>query len=188
VTVVVEDDDWGPLSSLPGNPLMWVLILSEMLVFSAFFVLFAWQRAAETELFDASQRLLDPVTGGLNTMVLLSSGLFAALAVHAIAASRIRDCRQWLAATMVLGLIFCVIKLLEYADKFNAGLSPETNTFFTFYYLLTAFHFAHVLFGLGLLALASWQTTRANVETVTAFWHLVDLIWVLLYPLLYLLR
>lgn len=184
----VKSDDWGPLSSLPGNPLMWVLILSEMLVFAAFFILFAWQRAAETELFDASQQLLDPLLGGVNTMVLLTSGLFAAFAVKASVVNRPRRCRQWLALTMVLGGLFCLIKIIEYADKLGAGLTPETNTFFTFYYLLTAFHFAHVIFGLGLLCLACWRPSPANVETVTAFWHLVDLIWVLLYPLIYLLR
>ncbi len=182
------EDDWGPLSSLPGNPLMWVLILSELLVFSAFFVLFAWQRAAEPALFDASQQLLDPVLGGINTMVLLTSGLFAALAIQAVADDNVQGCRQWLGAAMCLGVIFCAIKSLEYASKLNAGLTPETNTFFTYYYLLTAFHLAHVVFGLALLALACWKTSRMNVETVTAFWHLIDLIWVLLYPLLYLLR
>ncbi|PLW68607.1 cytochrome c oxidase subunit 3 family protein [Pseudohalioglobus lutimaris] len=167
---------------------MWVLILSEMLVFSAFFILFAWQRAQEPALFNASQQLLDPVAGGLNTMVLLTSGLGAALAVQAIAAGNSRRCRQWLTLTMVLGLVFCVIKIIEYADKLGAGLTPETNTFFSYYYLLTAFHLAHVVFGLGLLALATWHNSRENVETVTAFWHMVDLIWVMLYPLLYLLR
>lgn len=167
---------------------MWVLILSELLVFSAFFVLFAWQRAANIELFNDSQQLLDPISGGVNTMVLLTSGLFAAFAIQAIADNKQQLCRRWLGLTMLLGAIFCVIKVLEYADKIGAGLSPETNVFFTYYYLLTAFHFAHVIFGLGLLALAAWKTSRANVETVTAFWHLVDLIWVLLYPLLYLLR
>lgn len=181
-------DDWGPLSALPGNPLMWVLILSEMLVFSAFFILFAWQRAAEYALFDESQQLLDPLVGGMNTIVLLSSGLFAALAVGAIAANDRRRCRRFLALTMVLGAMFCLIKLLEYVDKFNAGLALETNTFFSFYFLLTGFHLAHVVFGLGLLALVCWRTSRENVETVTAFWHMVDLIWVMLYPLLYLLR
>lgn len=186
--ITPEEDDWGPLSTLPGNPLMWVLILSEMLVFSAFFVLYAWQRAANTELFNASQQLLDPVSGGLNTMVLLTSGLCAAFAIQAIADNKQRLCRRWLGLTMALGVVFCIIKVLEYVDKFSAGLTPETNIFFTYYYLLTVFHFAHVVFGLALLALASWKTSRVNVETVTAFWHLVDLIWVLLYPLLYLLR
>jgi nitric oxide reductase NorE protein len=183
-----EHDSWGPLSDLPGNPLMWVLILSEMVVFTAFFGLFAWMRAEDRALFDASQQLLNPVLGGVNTLVLLTSGLFAAFAVEAIAAGRTRRARQWLLATMGLGVVFCVVKIAEYVAKFGDGLTPETNTFFTFYYLLTGFHFAHVLFGLGLLALVSRFTTRVNVETATAFWHMVDLIWILLYPLIYLLR
>lgn len=167
---------------------MWVLILSEMLVFAAFFGVFSWQHAAQPALFDSSQQLLNPILGGINTMVLLSSGLFAALAIQAIADENSRRCRQYLGLTIALGLIFCTIKIAEYADKLAAGLTPETNTFFSFYYLLTAFHFAHVLFGLALLTLAYWRTSRANVETVTAFWHMVDLIWIILYPLLYLLR
>ncbi|MGC3875211.1 cytochrome c oxidase subunit 3 family protein [Halomonas sp. GXIMD04776] len=182
------DSDWGPLSALPGNPLMWVLILSEMLVFAAAFGLYAWMRAAEQPLFDASQQQLDPIIGGLNTMVLLTSGLFAALAVNAVARGQIRNSRRWLLGTMALGAVFCGIKVIEYIDKFGAGLTPDTNTFFAFYYLLTGFHFAHVLFGLGVLALVTWRTTLANVETATAFWHMVDLIWILLYPLIYLLR
>jgi nitric oxide reductase NorE protein len=186
--VATAQDDWGPLSSLPGNPLMWVLILSEMLVFAAFFALFAWQRVGEQAVFDASQQLLNPVIGGINTLVLLTSGLFAALAIQAIADGQVQRTRRLLAGAMVLGAVFCGVKIFEYATKISAGLTPETNTFFTYYYLLTAFHFAHVIFGLGLLGLACWRTNRVNVETVTAFWHMVDLIWIMLYPLLYLLR
>lgn len=89
---------------------------------------------------------------------------------------------------MLLGLVFCALKSIEYADKFAAGLTPETNVFFGFYYGLTAFHFAHVVFGLALLGLVSWRTSTENVETAAAFWHMVDLIWILLYPLIYLLR
>ena len=85
---------WGPLSALPGNPLMWVLILSEIVVFSAFFALFAWMRVEDRELFDASQQQLDPILGGVNTLILLTSGLFAALAVEAIARGKVRWCRQ----------------------------------------------------------------------------------------------
>ena len=182
------DDDWGPLSSLPGNPLMWVLILSEMLVFSAFFMLFAWHRALDPASFDASQQQLDPLFGGLNTLVLLTSGLFAAFAVQAISGQNVRRCRQWLGLTLALGLLFCVLKGVEYAGKISAGITPESSTFFNYYYLLTGFHLAQVIFGLGLLGLASWRATRENIETCTAFWHMVDLIWVMLYPLLYLLR
>lgn len=182
------DIDWGPLATLPGNPLMWVLILSEMVVFAAFFGLFAWMRVMEPALFDASQQLLDPLFGGANTLVLVTSGLFAALAFNAIAAGRRRDTRRWLAAAAALGGLFCLLKSIEYIDKLRAGLTPDTNTFFTFYYLLTGFHFAHVLFGLVLLLIGIRYVSRLNVETVTAFWHMVDLIWLVLYPLLYLLR
>lgn len=89
---------WGPLSTLPGNPLMWVLILSEIVVFAAFFGMFAWLRAGDRDAFDASQLLLDPVAGGINTMVLLTSGLFAALAVQAIGRGNKRRCRHGLNA------------------------------------------------------------------------------------------
>ncbi|KAA0010331.1 cytochrome c oxidase subunit 3 family protein [Billgrantia pellis] len=179
---------WGPLSTLPGNPLMWVLILSEVVVFTAFFALYAWHRAGDVTGFNAAQRELDPLMGGLNTLVLLTSGLCVALAVEAIAAARRRRARQWLAASMGLGALFCVIKVIEYGGKFSAGITPETHLFFGYYYGLTAFHFAHVLFGLGLLTLVTWRTSTENVETAAAFWHMVDLIWILLYPLIYLLR
>ena len=179
---------WGPLSTLPGNPLMWVLILSEVVVFTAFFALYAWHRAGDVTGFNAAQRELDPLMGGLNTLVLLTSGLCVALAVEAISAGGRRRARRWLAASMGLGALFCVIKNVEYAGKFSAGITPETHLFFGYYYGLTAFHFAHVLFGLGLLALVSWRTSTENVETAAAFWHMVDLIWILLYPLIYLLR
>lgn len=167
--------------------MMWVLIISELVAFSGFFILFAWERTRQPELFNLSQSQLDPVTGGINTLILLTSGLCAALALQTLAQSR-RRARQWLALTIVLGIVFCSVKFMEYTAKFEAGIYPETNTFFGFYYGLTAFHFAHVLFGLVLLILVFWQLSEENLETVTAFWHLVDLIWVLLYPLVYLLR
>ncbi|WP_440994983.1 cytochrome c oxidase subunit 3 family protein [Arhodomonas sp. SL1] len=182
------DNDWGPLSALPGNPLIWVLILGELVVFAAFFGVYGVMRAGEREVFDAAQRQLDPLLGGINTMVLLTSGLFAALAVEARAREAVARCRHWLLAAMAGGAVFCAVKVYEYADKIGQGLTLETNNFFTFYYLLTGFHFAHVLFGLALLAVVAWRASLVNVETGTAFWHMVDLIWVILYPLIYLLR
>ncbi|QTP57424.1 cytochrome c oxidase subunit 3 family protein [Billgrantia antri] len=187
-TRTLPNPGWGPLSTLPGNPLMWVLILSEVVVFTAFFALYAWHRVGDVTGFNAAQRELDPLMGGLNTLVLLTSGLCVALAVEAISAGGRRRARRWLAASMGLGALFCVIKIVEYAGKFSAGITPETHLFFGYYYGLTAFHFAHVLFGLGLLALVSWRTSTENIETAAAFWHMVDLIWILLYPLIYLLR
>ena len=188
-TEVVESS-WGPFAPLPGNPLMWVLILGELAVFTAFFAFYAGARFAEPQLFQASQQMLNPVAGGINTMVLLTSGLFVAMAVEALAADNVIAGRRWLMSGLALGSLFCVVKVVEYGLKMNQGVTPATNTFFTYYYMLTGFHFIHVVVGLVLLGLVAIRrfTTLENVETVAAFWHMVDLIWIFLYPMLYLLR
>lgn len=182
--------DWGPLAPLPGNPLMWVLILGELAVFTAFFGFYAGARFAEPQLFQASQQMLNPVAGGVNTMVLLTSGLFVAMAVEALADDDVVAGGRWLLSGLALGTVFCAIKVIEYSVKIDQGLTPATNTFFTYYYMLTGFHFIHVVVGLVLLGLVAIRrfTTLENVETVAAFWHMVDLIWIFLYPMLYLLR
>lgn len=183
-----EEADWGALSQLPGNPMMWVLILSELLVFGVFFVAFAAARTVDVAGFDASQAQLDRLLGGLNTMVLVTSGFLAALAVRARIDGRRLKARLILLAAMAVGSVFLVVKVIEYADKAQAGIGIETNTFFTLYYLMTGFHFLHVVLGLVILAVVAWKDSLANLETGTAFWHMVDLIWVLMFPLVYLIR
>lgn len=180
--------DWGALSALPGNPMMWVLILSELVVFGAFFASFAFARALHPAAFNASQAHLDRLLGGVNTMVLLTSGLAAALAVRARADGKIRNCRLWLGGAALGGFAFMAVKLVEYADKASQGIGIETDTFFTLFYLMTGFHFLHVALGIVFLGIVAWRCSLENVETGTAFWHMVDLIWVLLYPLVYLIR
>lgn len=180
--------DWGALSALPGNPMIWVLILSELVVFGAFFSAYSVARALHPLLFNASQAHLDRLTGGVNTMILLTSGLAAALAGQARRQHRLGACRLWLAAAAVGGVAFMTVKLAEYADKAAQGIGLEGDSFFTLFYLMTGFHALHVVLGLVLLAAAGWWCSEENVETAIAFWHMVDLIWVLLYPLLYLVR
>jgi nitric oxide reductase NorE protein len=183
-----DDAGWGALSGLPGNPIMWVLILSELAVFGAFLAGFAGARLGAPEVFAASQARLDRLAGGLNTLVLVTSGLCAALAVAAIAEARVRRARLWLAGAGALGVVFLAIKAVEYADKAAQGIGLETNTFFTLYYLMTGFHALHVVMGLIILAIVAWKCSHETLETGAAFWHMVDLIWVLLYPVLYLIR
>lgn len=180
--------DWGALSRLPGNPMMWVLILSELVVFGAFFIAFASARAFHPVAFNASQAHLDRLLGGINTMILLTSGLAAALAVQARAANKVRTCRLWLAGSALGGFAFMAIKAVEYADKAAQGIDIDTDTFFTLFYLMTGFHVLHVVLGIVFLGVVAWRCSLENVETATAFWHMVDLIWVLLYPLVYLIR
>jgi nitric oxide reductase NorE protein len=177
----------SPLDELPGELLMWVLIVSELLVFGAALAAFLAVRAGDPAGFAASQALLHREAGALNTLVLVTSGLFAALATQAALAERVRRTRGWLAAAVLLGGAFLAVKGAEYWAKASAGIGTETHPFFTFYYLVTGFHAMHVLAGMVVLALVAVRARPAEVETGAAFWHMVDLVWVLLFPVIYLL-
>ena len=181
-----DEDGWGPLSGLPGNPMMWILILSEFAVFGAFFVGFAIAHAVSPAIFDESQARLDRLLGGINTLVLVTSGWLAAVALRRKWAEK--SPRAPLLGAMLLGTVFLAVKVTEYGQKFGAGISVETNTFWTLYFLMTGFHALHVVLGIVILGVICWHDSLDNVETGTAFWHMVDIIWVILYPLIYLLR
>ena len=181
-----EDRPWGALSDLPGHPMMWVIILTEIVTFGLLFLTFAVAGAVHHDLFAAGQAQLDPVLGGLNTLVLITSGWLAALAVEARSAGRRGLARLQLGAAMALGLVFIAIKLAEYVAKSQAGIGLETDTFFTLYFLLTGFHLLHVVLGIIILAAVTFSDSLENLKTGTAFWHMVDLVWVVMYPLVYL--
>ncbi|SCZ13747.1 cytochrome c oxidase subunit 3 family protein [Microvirga guangxiensis] len=181
-----EDRPWGALSDLPGHPMMWVLILTEVVTFGLLFMTFAVTKAIHPGLFAAGQAQLDPVLGGLNTLVLITSGWLAALAVEARTIGKRGTARLLLGSAMALGLVFIAIKIAEYAAKAQAGIDLETDTFFTLYFLLTGFHLLHVVLGIIILAAVALSDSIVNLKTGTAFWHMVDLVWVVMYPLIYL--
>ncbi|MCW8861796.1 MAG: cytochrome c oxidase subunit 3 [Rhodospirillales bacterium] len=186
--IVEEEAGWGALDHLPGNPMIWVLIIGELLVFAALFIGFGVLRLIDVEEFTASQDLLNRMLGGINTLVLLTSGFLAAMAVRSRGLERIRASRFWMIGSMLVGSLFLIFKLIEYADKANQGVGITTNDFFTLFYLSTGFHFLHVILGLIILAIVTWKNSLENMETGAAFWHMVDLIWVILYPVAYLIR
>ncbi|HYG85463.1 MAG TPA: cytochrome c oxidase subunit 3 family protein [Azospirillum sp.] len=175
-------------SGLPGNLMMWILILSELAVFGVAFIGFAVARALDPVLFDAGQAHLDRLLGGLNTLVLVSSGYLAALGVEAGRQGRSGRASRLFVAASAVGGLFLVIKLLEYGATLEAGYGIDTDTFFGLYFMLTGFHALHVIFGIGLLLVVARWNSVENLETGAAFWHMVDLIWVLLYPIVYLIR
>ncbi len=183
-----QSDSWGVLSSLPGNPIMWVLILSELLVFGAFLLGFGGARLVYPDVFRAGQAALDVRMGGINTLLLVTSGLLAALAVEARRADRFGTMRLCLGGAGLLGVAFLVIKGLEWSREAALGHSLSSDTFFTLFYLMTGFHAAHVVMGLVVLAIIARYDSLENLETGTAFWHMVDMIWLLLFPVLYLTR
>lgn len=161
--------------------MIWVLIVSELLVFGAGLLAFLGMRAMDPAGFAADQDMLNRVAGAANTIVLVTSGYCAARAVRSV-----RHMRQWLLVAMAFGVVFLIVKWYEYAEKARHGVGIETSDFFTFYYLLTGFHALHVVAGLVIFALLlRWGSPR-NLEAGAAFWHMVDLVWVLLFPIIYL--
>lgn len=177
----------SPIDELPGELMMWVLIVSELLVFGAGLLAFLGVRLTDPAGFAEAQDHLHRTGAALNTCVLVTSGFLAARAYRWREAGRRAAARLALWAAAALGVVFLVIKGYEYADKAALGIGIETHPFFMFYYLLTGFHAAHVVAGIAVLLLVSWRDQPRNIETGAAFWHMVDLVWVLLFPVIYLL-
>lgn len=176
------------LDELPGEPMIWVLIVSELLVFGAGLVAFMAMRLTDPVGFAEAQSHLHRAGAALNTVVLVTSGLLAALALRADEAGHRSRKRALLVAAMALGVVFVLIKGQDYAAKAGQGIGWDTHVFFTFYYLLTGFHAAHVLAGIVLLGLVALVDQPRATEAAAAFWHMVDLVWVILFPVIYLIR
>lgn len=183
-----DTSDQSSLDQLPGDLMMWILIISELLVFGAGLLAFMAVRITDPAGFAEAQDHLHRTAAGVNTVVLVTSGYLAARAVGYAKAGRVTATRWSLAAASALGLVFLAIKFAEFAEKSALGITPDTHPFFTFYYLLTGFHAAHVIAGLVIFALLALRPTPRNLEVGAAFWHMVDLVWVLLFPVIYLLR
>ena len=137
--------------------------------------------------------------GALNTLFLLTSSYFVALATQALRKpDGLGRARRALRRAIVFGLAFVVVKLYEYAHAFDAGYDVLTNEFFMFYFTLTGIHLMHVLVGLSVLTALGLQIRNkmagdgelgtSLVGFATNFWHMVDIVWIVLFPLLYLLR
>ncbi|MGP1630084.1 MAG: cytochrome c oxidase subunit 3 family protein [Giesbergeria sp.] len=181
---------------LRGDLGVWLVILLELLTFAILFVSYAFARIRELDLFNASQATLNLHTGALNTVLLISGSACVAAAVQAMGRDARAACSRWLLGALACGSGFVAIKLWEYADKLAEGVDLSTNTFYMFYLLLTAFHFLHVLVGLLALAWLWWRVRRGAygssdlhaLETGAAFWHMVDLLWIVLFPLVYVMR
>lgn len=181
-----EQTGWGILEHLPGDPMMWVLVLSELVAFGLFLGAFAVARIVNHATFVSGQVALDSRLAALNTVVLVTSGWAAARGVAAAREDRPRSSRYWLFAAMALGASFVAIKLVEYGNEIAGGIGMETSPFFTLYFLLTGFHLLHVCLGIVILAVVSRRAQPYGVETGTAFWHMVDLVWVIMFPIVYL--
>ncbi|HIJ23964.1 MAG: cytochrome c oxidase subunit 3 family protein [Gammaproteobacteria bacterium] len=181
---------------LPGDFAIWIFIYAELLVFGIFFISYAVTRSNNIELFNESQLLLDRTAGMANTVVLITSSWFVVNAVHAIKAGKEALCARWLSGAILLGGLFVMIKLFEFYSKSVEGITLSTNAFYMFYLSLTFFHFLHVILGMVILSVVLFNTRKGSyngeeytgVETAASYWHMVDLVWIVLFPLVYLLR
>lgn len=179
------------MKRIPGEAGLWAFILGDLTIFGLFFGVVLYYRADQPELFAASQAQLSQGLGLANTIVLLSSSLLVVLGVAAARERRAVRAQRLLGGALLCGLAFAAIKAYEYADKLDADLTARTNDFYLCFYAFTGVHLLHVLIGtavLGALCLRVRRTAVSDpvVEGGACYWHMVDLLWLVLFPLLYL--
>lgn len=184
---------------------MWTFLATEVLFFGGLFLAYVVYRAGYPEIFGEAGRRLNLVLGTLNTVVLLTSSLTVALAVHAGGEQRRKRMIYLMLATMALGLLFLCIKGIEYYIDYEEHLIPGLNfawegndaaraqLFFTLYFIMTGLHALHMIIGISVLGVMTYLATRGwydrepmPVELFGLYWHFVDVVWIFLFPLLYL--
>jgi cytochrome c oxidase subunit 3 len=190
---------------------MWIFLVTEIMFFGGAFCCYAAYRLRYLPSFEAGSRLLDIRLGATNTAVLIASSLTMALAVHAAQTGKRKALVTFLLLTMVLGATFLGIKYTEYVHKWDdflipgirfaptealpSGVTlPNLQLFFCFYFALTGLHALHMIIGLGLLGFLVGKALRGRfseeyftpVEVSGLYWHFVDIVWIFLFPLLYL--
>lgn len=195
---VLDENDTSMATSvrtkhIPGEAGVWVFIFGDMTIFAVLFMTFLSGRRRDVELFDASQTQLNQVYGVVNTLLLLLSSLFVVMAVRSMRERRGRA-DSLFAGAIACGLAFSGLKVLEYAGKIDHGFTPASNDFFMYYFVLTGLHWFHLVLGLIVLTILFRLSRREKlttnqlsfVEGGACFWHMVDLLWIVLFPLLYL--
>jgi nitric oxide reductase NorE protein len=175
---------------------VWVFIGADSVIFAILFLTFMQDRLKNPALFEVSRHTLNMTLGGIDTLILLTSSWSVALAIQALKRDLIERVPRYLLGGVLTGLMFVGSKSIEYFQKFAHGLTPGTNPFYMWYFTLTGIHLLHVLVGTSLLTFL-WVRSRSGAfssahravpESVASFWHLVDLLWIVLFPLLYLMK
>ena len=205
---------------------MWAFLLTEILFFGGLFMAYMLYRTWYHAAFVAASTSIVLFWGALNTVVLIGSSLTMALAVRAAQTNKRQATVNWLIATMVLGMVFLGVKVIEYADKFEhhhvpgpnfvwaepghapaadgttapvspadaANLQEHTQIFFSLYFTMTGLHALHMIVGVVLMGVITWMAWKGRfderwytpVEMSGLYWHFVDIVWIYLFPLLYL--
>jgi cytochrome c oxidase subunit 3 len=185
---------------------MWLFLVTEILFFGGLFAAYLIYRISYPAAFQDASHHLDLLLGGVNTAILIGSSLTMAMAVYAAQTGNRNQQMVYLVLTMLLGVAFLGIKAVEYSHKFHDHLVPGANfqfegrdpvhaqLFFSLYFVMTGLHALHMVVGLGIMVVLLWMAYRGRftkayhtpVEISGLYWHFVDIVWIFLFPLLYL--
>jgi cytochrome c oxidase subunit 3 len=185
---------------------MWVFLVTEVMFFGGLFAGYTIYRSLYPQGFIEGSHHLDILLGSVNTIVLIGSSLTVVLSVHAAQTGKQKHIVRFLLITILLGCVFLGIKAAEYGHKFHDGLVPgshflptgpharEMEMFYYFYFAMTGVHALHMIVGVGLMSVIAWMAHKGRfsrechspIEVSGLYWHFVDIIWIFLFPLLYL--
>ncbi|HAY32930.1 MAG TPA: cytochrome C oxidase subunit III [Bacteroidetes bacterium] len=185
---------------------MWLFLFTEVLLFGGMFILYASYRFIYPNEFVLAASELDMLMGAVNTVILLTSSLTVVLGIVALQKNNKKLCMFFMWVTVVCGLLFLVNKYFEWGAKFHHGIYPKGPAlqdmsegevmYFGLYYVMTGLHGLHIVVGLAFIGFVMWQikkdiltsTNFQRLENAGLYWHLVDIIWIFLFPLFYLIH
>ncbi len=181
---------------LPGDVAMWLFILMELTVFAIFFIGFATTQNFYPGMFGAGKASLHSLAGLICTLALITSSYFVALAGIRLRRGDQSSCSLFLAAALMTATVYLITKFWEYSQLIQAGYDLSTNSFYTLYFFITFFHLMHVVLGMIILGymlqrnrLGAYATTEhSGFESGASYWHMVDLVWIILFPIIYVIR
>ena len=184
---------------VPGDIHMWVFVLGDLIIFGIYFIVFMAYRVKEPAAFIAEQHHLNVTTGAVNTLVLLTSSWFVARGVQAARHADLGRATTLLRAGSACGLVFIAVKAFEWSIEIHDGHTLSSGTFLACYFMFTGVHLMHVVLGLIILGIVQRNIRAATapgadganlvlVEAGGIFWHMVDLLWVVIFALLYVMR
>ncbi len=182
--------------SIPGNPAIWVGIFSELTEFALFFVIYFLARAHYLEEFQTGPLNLHTVAGTINTVVLISSSYFLVKGIFSLRKGNAVKAIRWLWMTVACGGLYLLVKYMEFQWNYANGIETNTNHFYAVYYYTTFNHMLHVGWGSGGIIWAITQIKSGRFDAINhagliaaaCYWHMIDLAWIMIFPLLYVLR
>jgi nitric oxide reductase NorE protein len=195
-TVETAPSTAPPTRRVPGEEGIWVFVLGDMGIFALFFGTFMYSRARNPDTFALAHAHLHTALGTLNTVLLLTSSLMVAMGVLRVAVDRRQAAARYFTAGTACGAGFVVVKAVEWTQLFRAGIGVGSGEYFSYYFMFTGIHLLHVLIGLAILVRMIVLVRKPTVsdaqrrlcETGGIFWHMVDVLWIVLFAIFYLVR